>query len=232
MENRKLLAIIPARSGSKGLPNKNIKLLNGKPLLAYSVDAAKQTGLFDKIHVSTDSKDYSDIAETYGADQPFLRDKENSGDATSSWYAVREVIRKYEMRGVTFDLCVLLQPTSPLRSAEDICGAVRLYRERGARAVSSVTEMEHPAEWSFSLEEDGSMVEYAASPYKNCRRQELKKRYRENGAIYVVAVKDIMDPEFEFYSADCYAYVMEASRSVDIDTETDFRIAEVLLREE
>ncbi len=206
--------------------------MNGKPLLAYSVEAAKQTGLFDKIHVSTDSKEYSDIAETYGADQPFLRDKENSGDASSSWDAVREVIRKYEMSGVTFDLCVLLQPTSPLRTAEDISGAVRLYLERGARAVSSVTEMEHPVEWSFSLGADCSMAEYAASPYKNCRRQELKKRYRENGAIYVVAVKDIMDLEFEFYSTDCYAYVMEASRSVDIDTETDFRIAEVLLREE
>ena len=231
MDNRKVLAIIPARSGSKGLPNKNIMPLNGKPLLAYSVEAAVQSELFDTIHVSTDSEKYSEIAASYGSDQPFLRSELNSGDSASSWDVVRETISKYEDMGRTFDLCVLLQPTSPLRTADDIRGALELYLEKGARAVTSVTEVEHPVEWCFPLDENGSMSSFAASPFKYCRRQELSVSYRENGAIYIVSIEDIMNPEFEFYSSDCYAYVMDSGRSIDIDTETDFRIAEVLLHE-
>ena len=232
MDKKKIIAIIPARSGSKGLPDKNIKCLDGKPLLAYSVEAARDAGVFDVIHVSTDSQKYSDIAKEYGADQPFLRDEINSRDNSSSWDAVREVLRKYRDMGLSFDLCVLLQPTSPLKKAEDICGALRLFDEKGASSVSSVTEVEHPIEWCFPLDETDCMSAFASSPYKNCRRQTLAKSYRENGAIYIVAVKDILNPEFEFYNPNCYAYRMAPLSSIDIDTELDFRIAEALIHDQ
>ena len=101
---KKLIAIIPARSGSKGLKDKNIRLLNGKPLLAYSVEAAVESGLFDTVHVSTDSLEYAKIARFYGADESFLRDEQNSGDAASSWDAVREVLKKYKEIGKEYDI--------------------------------------------------------------------------------------------------------------------------------
>lgn len=119
------IAIIPARSGSKGLPDKNIRPLNGKPLLAYSIEAALASGLFDTVHVSTDSERYADIARQYGADEPFLRSAETSSDTASSEDAIREVLRRYEEMGQRFDAFMLLQPTSPLRTADDIRAALR-----------------------------------------------------------------------------------------------------------
>ena len=231
MDNRKYIAIIPARSGSKGLSDKNVRILNGKPLLAYTVEAARNSGIFETVHVSTDSEEYSAIAEKYGANQDFLRDPENAADASSSWDVVREVIHKYEKQGKRYDTCVLLQPTSPLRTAGDIRKACMQYGQKGVRSVVSVTETDHPVQWCFPLTEDCAMTAFALSPYRNMRRQELSKQYRENGAIYIVSVKDIMQPDFDIYAAGCYAYIMDPGRSIDIDTLTDLRIAEVLLRD-
>jgi len=108
----KNIAIIPARSGSKGLPDKNIRLLCGKPLLAYSIEAALQSDMFDVVHVSTDSIQYAEIAKKFGADVPFLRSTETSSDSASSWDVVKEVIEKYQKVGKCFDTFMLLQPTS------------------------------------------------------------------------------------------------------------------------
>ena len=116
----KNLAIIPARSGSKGLVDKNIKLLDGKPLIAYSIEAALQSGVFDMVMVSTDSEKYAEIAWNYGAQVPFLRSAETSSDTASSWDAVAEVIENYRKLGTVFDTFMLLQPTSPLRTAQNI----------------------------------------------------------------------------------------------------------------
>ncbi len=230
-KKNRILAVIPARSGSKGLANKNIRELNGKPLLAYSIEAAKESGLFDAIHVSTDSEEYSRIAKEYGADQPFLRDAYNSGDASSTWDAVKEVVHKYEQIGQIFDICVLLQPTSPLRDANDIVASYDLYRHKRAVSVVSVTEVEHPIQWCFALDESFAMTDFANSPYKNSRRQELEKHYRENGAIYIVDIKALLGQNFDFYSNSCFAYIMDGCKSIDIDSLTDFRIAEILMRE-
>lgn len=229
-EPSKIIAIIPARSGSKGLRDKNIRLLNGKPLLAYSVEAAIESEIFDTVHVSTDSKEYAEIAASYGTDEPFLRDKRNSGDASSSWDAVREVLRKYKENGKEFDVCVLLQPTSPMRTAEDIRAAYKLFEEKKAVSLTSATEVDHPVQWSFRLDETFSMKDFASSPYKDCRRQELEKHYRENGAIYIVGTKDIADPAFDFYTDKCVAYIMDRSRSIDIDTLQDFTVAETIMK--
>ena len=137
------IAIIPARSGSKGLPDKNIIKLKDKPLLAYSVEAALASGEFAAVHVSTDSPLSADIARQFGADEPFLRSEETSSDTASSEDAIREVLRRYQEQGVTFDAFMLLQPTSPLRTAEDIHAAFALLKENNADSVISVCEMDN-----------------------------------------------------------------------------------------
>ena len=134
----KNIAIIPARSGSKGLPDKNIKLLNGKPLLQYSVEAALASGCFDKVMVSTDSEKYAEIAREAGAEVPFLRSAYTSTDKASSWDMVEEVLDGYKKLGYTFDTFCLLQPTSPMRTAEDIAKAYAVMREKNAFAVVSI----------------------------------------------------------------------------------------------
>lgn len=217
----KNLAIIPARSGSKGLPDKNILKINGKPLIQFTITAAMESGCFDEIMVSTDSEKYADIAKRCGANVPFLRSNETSGDNAGSWDVVREVLTNYSREGKEFDYVTLLQPTSPLRNSDDIKGIFELMRKAEANNAVTVTEVDHPVQWCFKLPDNGSMEEMAKSPYSYMRRQELEKHYRENGAIYVVDAKKIMDSSYNFYSDGCFGYIMPRERSIDIDTEMD-----------
>lgn len=222
------LAIIPARSGSKGLPDKNIKLLNGVPLLAYSIKAAQESGMFDEIMVSTDSKKYAYIAMQYGASVPFLRSKALSGDSAGSWDVAIEVLKCYQETGHRFDTVCLLQPTSPLRTADDIVGGYALLEAKNADAVTSVCEVEHSPLWCMTLGEDLSLSEFNKRD-EDRPRQQLPIYYRLNGAIYirkiVYACEDIvLKNEYDF------AYIMSQERSVDIDTAFDFLHAELILR--
>lgn len=223
------IAIIPARSGSKGLPDKNIKLLHDKPLLAYSIEAAEKSGLFDCIHVSTDSERYEQIAREYGADVPFLRNEELSGDTAGSWDVVRWVLRQYAARGQRFDMVTLLQPTSPLREAEDIKQAYHLFEEKAADAVVSVCEMDHSPLWSNTLPEDGSMDGFL-DQVADAGRQQLPMYYRINGAIYMLRTALLAEGAPGLYREGTYAYVMPKERSVDIDDALDFAIAETILK--
>lgn len=223
------IAIIPARSGSKGLPDKNIKLLHDKPLLAYSIEVAEKSGLFDCIHVSTDSERYEQIAREYGADVPFLRNEELSGDTAGSWDVVRWVLRQYAARGQRFDMVTLLQPTSPLREAEDIKQAYHLFEEKAADAVVSVCEMDHSPLWSNTLPEDGSMDGFL-DQVADAGRQQLPTYYRINGAIYMLRTALLAEGAPGLYREGTYAYVMPKERSVDIDDALDFAIAETILK--
>ena len=137
------IAIIPARSGSKGLKNKNIKLLNGKPLIAYSIEAAYKCKMFETVMLSTDSAEYAEIGIKYGADVPFLRSKEMSSDTAGSWDTVKEVLYNYEKRGKKFDTVALLQPTSPLRTPQDIRSGYELMNQKNADSITAVCEMDH-----------------------------------------------------------------------------------------
>jgi CMP-N,N'-diacetyllegionaminic acid synthase len=224
----KSIAIIPARSGSKGLKDKNIMELNGKPLLAYSIEAAKESKLFDVIHVSTDSEKYAEIARQFGADVPFLRDAEFSTDTSSTWDAVLNVLDKYEKKGKRFDIVVLLQPTSPLRNSDDIIGAWEFFNKKKANMVSSVCEMEHSPLWSNTLPEDLSMENFEDEKIAYLPRQSLPKYYRENGAIYIVRTEHLRT-ENNIYKNGGYAYVMDGRHSIDIDSELDFLIASVMM---
>lgn len=224
------IAIIPARSGSKGLPDKNIKELNGKPLIAYSIECAIESNLFDKVFVSTDSPRYAEIAKQYGADASFLRSAENSGDTAGSWDVVREVIAAFEDKGEFFDEIMLLQATSPLRNVEDITSAVSLMQMKNASGVVSLTECDHSPVWCNTLPKDGSMDMFARMEYKDLPRQQLPTYYRYNGAIYLVTAEELQN-KAHMLEKKCFAYIMPQERSIDIDTALDFMIAETILRE-
>lgn len=223
----KNIAVIPARSGSKGLKNKNIKLLNGKPLLVYSIEAALKSELFDCVHVSTDSEQYADIAREYGANVPFLREEELATDSAGTWDVLRRVVEQYKELGKTFDTVCLLQPTSPLRDGEDIQKAYQIYRKKEADSVISVCEAEHSPLLCNVLDEEGSMQGFI-NMNKIGRRQELSKYYRLNGAIYIQRIELLMKKQ-DLYGERSYAYVMEKLHSVDIDDAFDFLMAEAAL---
>lgn len=223
------LAIIPARSGSKGFPDKNIADLDGKPLMYYTIKAALDSGCFDEVMVSTDSPRYADIARACGAHVPFLRSGEMSSDSADSWDAVREVLTRYARIDIRFDHVALLQPTSPLRGADDIKEMFKMLERPEVTNAISVTEVDHPIQWCFKMPEDGSMEEMAISPYSHMRRQDLERYYRENGAIYVIDAKKIMDKDYDLYTDGCYGYIMERERSIDIDTRMDLVVAKAYM---
>jgi CMP-N,N'-diacetyllegionaminic acid synthase len=222
--DKKIIGIIPARSGSKGLKDKNIKELCGKPLIAYTIEAAKQSGVFDCIMVSTDSEKYARIAREYGASVPFLRSSENSSDKSGSWDVVREVLANLNEK---FDIVVLLQPTSPLRTSQHIKEAVDLFFEKDADTVCSVCETPHPMFWCNTLNEDLSMMDFIKKEYQK-RRQELPKSYTLNGAIYICKTKYI--DNLDFYSNKSFAYVMNKNSSIDIDENLDFQLCELIIK--
>lgn len=224
----KNLAVILARSGSKGLKDKNIKELNGKPLMAYTIEVAVASGKYDTVHVSTDSEQYAEIARDYGADVPFLRSEDLAEDHASSWDALRAVIKEYDKRGKIFDTVTLLQPTSPLREAEDIKAAFELFEEKQADSVVSVCEVDYSPLLCNVLDDSLSMDGFIDMS-KVGRRQELSTYYRINGAIYIQKTQLLMDEE-SIYGDKSYAYIMDKRKSIDIDDAYDFMIAESLMK--
>lgn len=224
----KNIAIITARSGSKGLYNKNIKLLGNKPLLAYSIEAALNSKMFDEIMVSTDSEEYAEISRSWGGSVPFLRSKENSEDTASSWDTVNEVLSRYSEMGREFDTFCLLQPTSPFRTGEDIVMAYHTYLEKRATAVVSVCEVEHSLRWCNKLDNTYSLSGFVSRDDIQ-QRQKLETYYRINGAIYISNIQKYREDPF-LYKAGSYAYIMSNMKSVDIDTELDFMYAETILK--
>lgn len=226
----KNIAIIPARSGSKGLPDKNIRLVAGKPLLAYTVEAALDSGMFDVVHVSTDSEKYAEIARQAGADVPFLRSEALATDTASTWDAVREALRKYEAAGSAFDTVMLLQPTTPLRTADDVVEAYRMKEEKKATSVIGVCEVDHSPLWCDTIPEDGNMSGFGDRELAWITRQEMKQFYRVNGAIYLMDTERILRCEDDsLYDDNCYALFMDRKKSVDIDCEDDLALVEFLI---
>lgn len=223
------IAVIPARSGSKGLKDKNIKELNGKPLMAYSIEAALKSKKYDVVHVSTDSERYADIARKCGADVPFLRSAELASDKATTWDTIRFVLKEYKRRGQEFDTVTVLQPTSPLRTSEDIIGVFRLFEDKEANMISSVCEMDHSPLWSNTLPEDLSMKDFEDEKLAFLPRQSLPTYYRENGAIYLLKTAHLFEAE-NIYKEKCYAYIMEKNHSIDIDDEFDFIMAETIMK--
>ena len=226
----KNIAVIPARSGSKGLPDKNIRPVNGKPLLAYTIEAALESGCFDTVHVSTDSERYAEIARQYGADVPFLRSAALATDTASTWDAVREVLAWYDELGKRFDTMMLMQPTTPLRTGEDVKEAYALLQKKQAKSVIAVCEVDHSPLWCDTIPDSGSMKGFGRKDLAWVNRQDLRPYYRVNGAIYLLSVNGInIPPDDEIYEDSCYALFMDRKKSVDVDSEDDLALVEFLL---
>ena len=220
-----LLAIIPARSGSKGIIDKNIKLLGPHPLIAHTIIAAQDSGIFSEVMVSTDSPHYAQIAKSYGASVPFLRSEKNSSDEAKSIDCVLEVLENYRALGKSFESIALLQPTSPLRDASDIKNAYTLFCQNDAQPLCSVHEVSINPLLIRKLE--SCHLTPIMSANSTQRRQDIGKFYKVNGAIYMHKTCELT-PTTSLNDAPI-GFEMEASHSIDIDTPTDWEAASALL---
>lgn len=222
-KNKTILALIPARGGSKGLPKKNIKLLAGKPLIAWTIEQAKKSRYLDRIVVSTEDKAIASVARKYGADLPFMRPKKLAKDNSKLLDAIFYTLNKLEQK---YDLILLLQPTSPLRKTKDIDNSIRLLFKKCAQAIVSISPTESHPYKSNILPSNGCLKSFAKA---ECNRQELKLFYRVNGAIFL-AYSDYLKKNRSFFNKQTFGYLMPKERSLDIDTEIDFKVAQLLIR--
>lgn len=226
-QGKKILAIIPARGGSKRLPDKNILPLNGKPLIGWSIEEAQKSQYIDTTIVSSDSINILDVASKFGSNIPFKRPSELAQDESRSIDVVIHALEYYK----EYEYVILLQPTSPLRNVQDIDGAIEHFFKKEATSVIGVCEVEHSPLWSNTLDDNLSMNDFLDDKYNNSRSQDLPLYYRINGAFYMSKVESVKRNETFFVKKDIYAYVMSQEHSADIDTKLDFIVAHALLRE-
>ncbi|NRT73694.1 cytidylyltransferase domain-containing protein [Clostridium beijerinckii] len=222
-----IVAIIPARSGSKGIKDKNIKKLSGKPLIAYTIEAAIRSKVFEDVIVSTDSEVYKKISEEYGAWVPFLRPKELAQDQSSTNDAVEDILLRLKSIGKEYKILIILQPTSPLRDEEDIKNSIKEFKEKKANSLVSMCECDHSPILSKLLNKDMRLDGFL-SDLDKVRRQDFQKFYRLNGAIYIINVDYFLKYK-NIYKERSYAFLMEKRKSIDIDDIEDFEYAEFLI---
>jgi N-acylneuraminate cytidylyltransferase len=225
------LGVVPARGGSKGVPRKNIRLLAGKPLIAWTIDAALAAKRLTRVVLSTDDEEIAQVARALGADVPFVRPADLSSDAARAIPVLQHALAACEAAGdAPYDAVVMLQPTTPFRTAADLDGALELLEKSGADSVISVVDVEghHPARMKY-LEGDRLVDPPFCEAYENQPRQELRAMYVRNGAIY--ATRRAVLASGSLKGHDCRALVMPVERSVNIDTSLDFRYAEWLRQE-
>jgi len=222
-----VVALVPARGGSKGLIRKNVHALGGLPLIAWTIRQAMEASSVDRIVVSTDDEEIAAIAREHGAETPWLRPAELARD-DSVWIDV-------VLHGLTaieqssdVDVLVVLQPTSPLRAPSDIDGAIERITSGAAQAVVGVTACEFPLAFANTLPDDGSMDGFLSSELADTRRQDLPQHWRLNGAIYA-ARPGYVRGRRGFHGPETFAWKMPRGRSIDIDDGEDLRLAEALL---
>lgn len=229
IDGKKILAVIPARGGSKRLPSKNTLPIAGKPLIQWTIDAALKSKYVDYALVSTDCQEIARVSSDCGANVPFLRPALLATDEASSVDAVIHALEELKYRALNFDIVLLLQPTSPLRDANHIDEAVELFVKKAADVVISVCKAEHPPQWINYIPEDGSMVDFLSTSTKNKRSQDFSNYYRLNGALYLAETEKFASSRTFFIDDKVYSYIMSNESSIDIDEKLDFEIAEVLL---
>lgn len=221
----KRIAIIPARSGSKGLKDKNIIDLCGKPLIAYSIEAALETGLFDHVIVSTDSEHYAEIAQHYGA-EVMMRGEALSNDKATTFMVLEDILKNRLQE--TIDYFVLLQPTSPLRTSKHITEAIEKFESKIEHFdfLVSMKEAEHAKVLVNPIDDDESL-KYFDTDFSNYRRQGYKD-YSPNGAIFIAKPDSYLEQK-HFFGAKALSYIMSAEDSVDIDGALDLIIAKSII---
>lgn len=223
--NKKIIAIIPARGGSKGVPGKNIKLLGEKPLIAWTIDEAKKSRYIDRLIVSSDSEEIIDTALHFGCEAPFLRPAELSGDEVMG---VEPFIHAVKTLPEKYDYAVLLQCTSPFRTAEDIDGAIDLCIDQEADSCISVCKAASSPYRMLTVDDKGRLCSFLGSDKTFLPRQKLPEIYEFNGAVYVIKTETLLRTG-DLVSENTLAYVMKKERSLDIDSLWDYRIAEALI---
>ena len=229
--NNKILAIIPARSGSKGLPGKNCKPLLGKPLVTWSIEAARLSPSIDSILLSTDDQKIAEVGEAEGARVPFMRPLDLSSDTASSIDVVMHALDFLEAAGEKYDIVVLLEPTSPQRDSNDIEQALKLLIKTGARAAVGVTQAEgsHP-NFIYRMQDDlklNPFIKKAES--QHIRRQDIEPLYFLEGSIYISFVDSLREHQ-SFYHQNTIGYEVPKWKSLEIDDLDDFIMVEALLR--
>ena len=221
-----ICAIVPARGGSRGIPRKNLRPFRGRPLVCHAIDVARAAALVERVLVSTDDPEIADVARAAGAEAPFLRPAALAQDDTPTLPVLQHAVRWLEGSGTSVTAVVVLQPTSPLRTAREVDAAIRIFLETGADSVASVCEVDESPFWMQRLEGD-RLVPFVPEGMAYLRRQDLPRLYRLNGAIYVTRRSVLMDTE-RVVGADTRALVMDRRQSVDIDDELDFQLAELV----
>lgn len=221
-----IIALIPARGGSKGVPRKNLHPLRGKPLIAYSIVEASKSDQIDAVFVSTEDGEISRVSEDLGA-EVIERPAGLAQDETPTLDVVLQALEELETAGRSVRCVVLLQPTSPLREARDIDEAITLFLAEDCESVVSVYKSNHPPQWMLTIE-DGYLKPLFGEASLNLRRQSLPETYTPNGAIFV-STPSALRANRSFYTPKSLPYLMPAERSVDIDTYFDLRVAELAL---
>ena len=228
---QKVIAIIPARGGSKRLPRKNIRPLNGKPMIAYAIRAALGAKGVDRVIVSTDDKEIAAIAKKYGAEIPFLRPMELATDTATTVSVLQNAVNWLKEKvDYEVDIVILIQPTSPLVLPEDIDQAIEKLQATGANSCLSVCEIRERPEWMYEFV-DGKVRPYLALETREIRTQDLKKLYRINGAVYAIKKDFLMKNGRVIDDKSMEAIIMPPERSVDIDELQDFLLAEILMKQ-
>lgn len=224
-----MLAIIPARGGSKGVPGKNIRELCGKPLITYTIEAALASRHISRVILSSDDPQIAEVAVTVGAEVPFMRPGHLATDTALAIDTYLYTLERLESQGQRYDEFVVLQPTSPLRKPADIDGGIELFQQKTADSVIGVVALEHPPEWMLSLDEAGRLQHYLEQPTELQNRQQYQSAYLPNGALFVLR-RELIERQKSYYSDTTYGFPMPPERSVDIDSLADFEYAEYLMR--
>ncbi|HRS53439.1 MAG TPA: acylneuraminate cytidylyltransferase family protein [Bacteroidales bacterium] len=222
----KSLFVIPARSGSKNIPDKNIKLLAGKPLIYYSITLARKFSEDDDICLSTDSPKYIEIANQYKLNVPFIRPSYLASDTTTSTEVLIHAINFYKNKGKNYDNIILLQPTSPFRKEQHIAEAIKLY-DNSIDMVVSVKKADANPYYSLYEENNYGYLE-KSKPSRITRRQDCPDVWQYNGAIYIINIQSILNKPIENFSK-IRKYVMDDISSLDLDNPLDWEFAEFLL---
>ncbi|MEK5757567.1 acylneuraminate cytidylyltransferase family protein [Acinetobacter variabilis] len=229
LDKYNVTALIPARGGSKRLPRKNVKLLHGKPLIAWSIEVAKVSKYIDRVVVSTDDEEIKRISEQHGAEVPFLRPEHLANDHASSFDVIKHTI-DYLKLDQSNELIVLLQPTSPLRLVSEIDRALEFFVHKNAKGVVSISETEHSPMWSNTLPENSCMSDFIRPEVQGKRSQDLPKFFRLNGSIYIYETLSLLEQSKIFFNENVYGFKTSLETAVDIDTGLDFLIAETIMK--
>lgn len=223
-----ILYVIPARGGSKGIPGKNIKMLAGRPLIAYTIDVAKQLADNADICLSTDDGNIAKVAADCGLEVPFMRPAELATDTAGTYEVLIHALDFYKDKGKEYDILVLLQPTSPLRTADDVKGALSLFTPDIDMVVSVKEAATNPYYNAYEEDSDG-FLHISKGNGTFTRRQDAPHVWEYNGAVYVINVASLYKMQLgEFRRRRCY--VMDSFRSLDLDTSLDWAVAEIIMK--